>query len=131
MIGDWVMETNHGQMGRVTYLDANPDCSRIDIQREDGGGFPCSIDIIRPIPLTAEILEKNGFAKKLNKHCYHDEDTRILIEYYKGCILIDITVNEYCEDEVTYSLPEPYYVHQLQHALHLCGLNELADNFKI
>lgn len=24
-----------------------------------------------------------------------------------------------------------YYVHELQHALRLCGLNELADNFKV
>ena len=24
-----------------------------------------------------------------------------------------------------------YYFHELQHALRLCGLNELADNFKI
>lgn len=24
-----------------------------------------------------------------------------------------------------------HYVHELQHALRLCGLNELADNFKV
>lgn len=31
----------------------------------------------------------------------------------------------------TYNKIEFKYVHQLQHALRLCGLDELADNFKI
>ena len=36
-------------------------------------------------------------------------------------------------DEYTHSFLRinVFYVHELQHALRLCGLNELADNFKI
>jgi len=128
MIGDWVMETNHGQIGKVTYLDANPDCSRIGIQREDGGGFPYSIDVIKPVSLTAEILEKNGFVEEGNLEegmWFKHPQWNLTLSFYEVWNVVDIVLG----NEIGFC--EISFVHQLQHALRLCGLNELADNFKV
>lgn len=61
-----------------------------------------------PIPLTAEILEKNGLDKVPELSMVLNRDTMPL-----------------------YHAPMLHYVHELQHALRLCGLTELADNFKV
>lgn len=82
-----------------------------------------------PIPLTAEILEKNGFKK--------GEDDATLItrtsEYYIELWMMPLCVGFYFQsyydtNELRINID---YVHELQQALRLCGLNELADNFKI
>ena len=37
---------------------------------------------------------------------------------------MEIVKNVYYEDEVSYTLPFPGYVHELQHALRLCGIEK-------
>ena len=84
-----------------------------------------SIGCIEPIPLTHEILEKNGFwvMEKV------DNGAEEYIVYATGGLIF------YYNRDNDYHFPNTpiswKYVHQLQHALRLCGLNELADNFKI
>ena len=88
----------------------------------------------KPIPLTAEILEKNGWERDVDKewkynnshilprHCYQWERRNVKIEMDKGL------------EGFTTSLiigRRFYYVNELQHALRLCGLTELADKFRI
>ena len=80
---------------------------------------------VKPIPLTPKILEKNGFwvMKKV------DNGAEEYIAY-----ATDGLIFHYNRDNDYYFPNTPIswkYVHQLQHALRLCGLNELADNFKI
>ena len=77
---------------------------------------------ISPIPLTTEILKKNGW-----------KDAEFWCEYQDGkntiqCCLPDMRgrINGI---EIEHFKCE--YVHQYQHLLRLCGLNELADNFKV
>ena len=65
---------------------------------------------VKPIPLTPEILEKNEW--------WYDE-VSFCIEKWSGFQCYDI-------DSIKLDS-----VHQLQHALRLCGLNDLADNFKV
>lgn len=94
------------------------------------------IDALEPIPLTEEILKANGFIHHdyWNKGCYaydaHKQDILWSMDFYfapkKGRMEFGAagkkaTINDWhCE-----------YVHELQHAIRLCGLNELADNFKL
>ena len=73
----------------------------------------------KPIPLTAEILEKNGWWYDLDDIWLHDE-VSFCIEKRNGKFQ--------CYDISQIKLDS---VHQLQHALRLCGLDELADNFKV
>lgn len=95
------------------------------------------MDLLEPIPLTLEILERNGFTHCLTAPCgyYHapicdmfdilfhaSEDT------YEDTWHTEVFTDHNDNNFVLYNL---CYVHELQHALRLCGLNELADNLKL
>lgn len=107
MIGDWVFEA--GRNAKVIRLNEK-DC------------------FVRPIPLTAEILEKNGW--KWDK--YWEIWKHKSIPYWEFALdeRFNWVIKKECytDGEVVAYLP---FVHELQHALRLCGLDELADNFQI
>ena len=129
MIGDWV--------GRV-FDDERIDYGQVDWIRTGEIGMRYqkvwAIGCIEPIPLTAEILEKDGWERDIDKeweynnshilphYCYQWEKRNVKIEMYAGL------------EEFTISLiigRRFYAVHELQHVLRLYGLDELADNFKV
>ena len=107
MVGDWVVKpSGHIRtMGRAEF-------SNDDAWFED----------TKPIPLTAEILEKNGWKETQYWHEYQDGRSTIqcCLPDMQGMINGVFIEHFKCE-----------YVHQYQHLLRLCGLNELADNFKV
>ena len=72
-----------------------------------------------PIILTPEILEKNGWWYNVEDMWFHDE-VDFCIEKFNGSFQ--------CYEISQIKLDSVY---ELQHALRLCGLNELADNFKV
>ena len=74
---------------------------------------------VKPIPLTHEILEENGWWLNVEDEWMHYE-VNFTIEKFNGRFQ--------CYDINQIKLDS---VHELQHALRLCGLNELADNFKV
>lgn len=82
-------------------------------------------DEIEPIPLTPEILEKNGFELR-DDFFYHMVDDNPHHYDFKLKNGNDGYILEYN----TYNLIIRY-VHRLQRALRLCRLNDLADNFKV
>lgn len=71
-----------------------------------------SPNYLSPIPLTAEILEKNGDIKDI-------------------CGVRDNGQGKECWMLIYVPAINLYHIHELQHALRLCGLTELADNFQI
>ena len=89
---------------------------------------------VKPIPLTAEILEKDGWERDIDKewkfnnshilphYCYQWEKRNVKIEMYSG--LEGFTISLIIGLRF-------YAVHELQHVLRLYGLDELADNFKV
>ena len=79
-------------------------------------------DWVKPIPLTPEILEKNGWKETQYWHEYQDGKNTI------QCCLPDMRGKINGIDIEHFKCE---YVHQYQHLLRLCGLDELADNFKI
>lgn len=112
MIGDWVLN-GCGVRFQVTET------------LEDGvnGVFNCEYyDDIKPISLNYEILKKNGW-KNAEFCCeYQDGNTSIQAHLPDMRGRINGVEIEYFQCE---------YVHQYQHLLRLCGLDELADNFKV
>lgn len=79
---------------------------------------------IQPITLTVEILEKNGFG-------YMQPSRLAYIPDDGGCVKYDkITHYIYVSGDGTVQ-KNIGYVHELQHALRLCGLNDLANNFEL
>lgn len=72
--------------------------------------------IIQPIPLTAEILEKNGFEKdpESGELIWTDDDVTEVV--WVGTIL---TIRG---ESANAEFATCMFVHQLQHALRLCGI---------
>lgn len=90
-------------------------------------GEEINLEDIKPIPLTAEILEKNGYTQSLlpKGYAYKFEDDRVMtLERFADYWVVRIYGNQ---------IPmECRSVHELQHALRLCGIDkEMADNFKV
>lgn len=138
MIGDWIKDTN-GDIHRVNYISECRDC----IESDDSFGI-FSYDLL-PIPLTAKILKKNGFVNDSSyDECVADGHfiTIQIWSYNTENVLIQwdgITcevINDFgnpCEKITLHgeNYEHDIYVHELQHALRLCGLTELADNFRV
>lgn len=110
MIGDFVLDGNvYAQVTSIT-CDGNIETTHNEHS---------NIELIEPIPLTQEILEKNGFRLKW------DYDIKLMV-----CddIVIEIGVNyKKYEDGKMYlrkMLAPLYNVHQLQHAFRLCGIKK-------
>ena len=74
---------------------------------------------VKPITLTPEILEKNGWWFDAEDAWLHDK-VDFIIEKWNGRFRC-------------YEIPyiKLNYVHQIQQALRLCGYNEHVDNFKV
>lgn len=129
MINDWV--TNNSSDFVITSIDGYG--SLIGIENETYADL-VHIDELKPIPLTEEILKMNGFEENL---------------YYLDKLIDDYTSIHWTDQNPFKLKNEGYprvsiftkaidirylpctYVHELQHALRLCGLTELADNFKL
>ena len=77
---------------------------------------------VKPIPLTPEILEKNGWV--YTEYCHEYQDGKIIIQSRPPYIWIRI-------NGINIEAFKCEYVHQYQHLLRLFGLDELANNFKV
>jgi hypothetical protein len=86
------------------------------------GGYGFQEEHLEPIPLTAEILEQNGFKKKGNRYGIYDDYFDFeMHEYNDGTWLVSYHC---CE----MSLPDEQllicYIHQLQHFMRHCGIEK-------
>ena len=112
MVGDWVKYKDRTVVQIARVGDVSPMDAPIYCHTQMEGYFPCQLDDISPIPLTAEILEKNGFK-------YNDIPIVLGWEQY-GLTLYrggdGFLIN--CGQNVALIIN---YVHELQHALRLCG----------
>ena len=119
MIGDWVQYTCGKPIQVKELLE---DGLNIEHDYAECYGVEAYYDDIKPISLTPEILKKNGWKETQYWHEYQDGKNTI------QCCLPDMRgrINGI---EIEHFKCE--YVHQYQHLLRLCGLNELADNFKV
>ena len=119
MINDWVSD-KYGYLMQITVIGDGY------VSFEDDEGNLCQLDDKcnqpEPIPLTYEILKKNGW-----------KDAEFWCEYQEGNNSIQDCLPDMRgrinEIEIEHFKCE--CVHQYQHLLRLCGLDELADNFKI
>lgn len=111
MIGDWVLCPDNMQR-QVRYLQVRPSVIGI-------GGSSYDEDEIQPIPLTPEILEKNGFSLQSDNTELFKLDT-----YWLGCELGTFRIHNLNKDWWQFGLAKIRNVHELQHALRLCGINK-------
>ena len=99
MIGDWVLDGNvYAQVTSIT-CDGNIETTHNEHS---------NIELVEPIPISPEILEKNGFVA--NRHVYP-------YPFKEPWVYID------SKSVFVEHLP-CVFVHQLQHALRLCGIEK-------
>lgn len=117
MIGDWVQDLS------PVVIDA--------ISNEDICTYQCKDGYItdnprnlKPIPLTPEILEKNGWKHKYYGIYRQTIGETITIDIFpEGCSVEDERGSQ-CLYRLRYHLPALKFVHELQHALRLCGIEK-------
>lgn len=109
MIGDWVVNPAHNDIAQIEgiYYDKELYC----LVGTDGR-FPQ--EYYEPIPLTDDMLKANGI-----------DEGELSYEFYDGYHFFLF------KNATSVHVGAIWFVHELQHALRLCGLEELADNFKI
>lgn len=117
MIGDWVWYNNQPhqirQLGIFGENRDGDDYPAVCVGKPNSIGLILERNEIEPIPLTPEILEKNGFSEN-----YREED----LSYAQSCgdvIGIHIYGTNGLMEEMYFK-----YVHELQHALRLCGIEK-------
>lgn len=123
MIGDWVMFPNSiEKVQEVAYVEGKGYCASF---AASATLFPIPIDKLKPISLTPEILEKNGFIeinddKKWYKMKLLEENDFVGLEKLEdnywmfGAVVFPNLINQLFFK----------YVHELQHALKLCGIEK-------
>lgn len=138
MIGDWVKIKGHLDYDKVQEIARDENMQWYI-------SFACSATLFRayefePIPLTPEILEKNGWQSFIPTAytCCQDHlsiknegDIHIEWNWEDGTLSVWVSYSEDEEGTNPNLKASVRYVHELQDALRLVGLNELADNFKI
>ncbi len=117
MIGDWVVGCS-GEPFKIGIID--PDFLHWNE--------------IQPIPLTQEILEKNGFKPYIPEN--HLETVYACQDISKAVADELYALWPYCDGSFYLLLRvdgkdmvrmDVHYVHQLQHALRLCGIEKEID----
>ena len=127
--------TEHGRGGIISWeWKDNPD------KYSFWASYGKDLDWLEPIPLTTEILARNGFQQQQGiifdeysvEGWYilniddHGEIIRIGVDETYNHLKIGNTSNDNCWMSVSI-----YYVHQMQHILRFLGLYDLANEFKV
>jgi hypothetical protein len=115
-IGDWVKICVGGKPRyvKVEQIVWNSILDKWAVECNKGR-FRLTINAIHPIPLTPEILEKNGFEENCGR--WYNSEARMEFEQYKDGWCRTINCGEY-------SVYFIKYVHQLQNALRLAGVEK-------
>ena len=135
MLGDWVLTTKEDHMNEFAQIDAIEEGQTCILLRQDNTNFFTDISKIEPIPITKEILEKNGF--KVREGCTTAWD------WYNGEQCVHISGDHTCPIGQTLTIYvsagcvgaafSSYRVlnelkvrglHEFQHALRLCRIEK-------
>ena len=120
MIGDWVyMKSHRGFESQNIKVETIPDASS-DNHYGHIGAYPISEDMdfrdiedshLEPIPLTEEILKKNGMRNGYEAYyvSYSQNDKSWYFVYDSDSCSLNVLISN---------------VHELQHVLRLCGINK-------
>lgn len=129
-VGDWVQDMG-GNYRKVEGIWQGRNFSyQVDCNRDGAIGTitPCNL---HPIPITAEILENNGFAKGQRGDFYHylrlDKNRTLYIHASTNGWRVEVTYDAAGILRTTHLMPDINSVHQLQHALRLAGVDKVIN----
>lgn len=115
---------------RVLLFDDKPvkvDCiGNVEVYLSDENGIDWRVtyEHIKPIPLTPEILEKNGFSGEgynMGVIGFHTDPIPEVKDGYEVFIWKDMCLE--IKHGFTHLKRYTFYVHELQHCLKLCEIN--------
>lgn len=123
MIGDWVYVAHRGSASHFGKVSALLSSGAVETEIEGSLALSSSV---KPIPLTAEILEKNGFKKAgFNDNwpsglCgkWWSKDGQIVVKMFELTLMGIVFSVSGSNSKIS----NIRYVHDLQHALRLCGI---------
>lgn len=120
-IGDWV-KVDDGLpniIEKAYKINAIAASGFVNADRNLGLLYKYDINKLSPIPLTPEILEKNGFRLVVVNKKFNDwHDNNITIRKYYNDDNYHLFV---CGQKIEFKM---IFVHQLQHALRLAGVEK-------
>lgn len=123
MIGDLVLYKNKP----IIVWEIDEYYNRINTEPDGYNAITCvDISDIKPIPLTPEILKKNGFVEFM-PHNWQIVINNIMIELREPEHNMAVWLDWYEHETGTYAsyiFPGPNCVHELQHALRLCNIDK-------
>lgn len=127
-VGDWVKcAQRNGSIQRIAMHDGETveviieaDCGRLYMYKR--------VYEIDPIPITAEMLENNGFVRGQRGNFYHylrlDKNRTLYIHASTNGWRVEITYDAAGILRTTHLMPDVNSVHDLQHALRLAGVDK-------
>lgn len=127
MVGDIVEYLDGDQPIPVVVVKIDGPSDVVCLKQKNGHKFNTTIEYLRPIPLTPEILEKNGFRivfdGELHVSYFQDiESFHTEVKVDKIGIYQKLSMFDGLGNGVT--IIECKYVHQLQHAFSICKINK-------
>lgn len=138
MVGDYLQNTN-GNVGKVVgirnYAGTDPTLQgayEVVMQYHENSLCYSDPKMLQPIPITPEILEKNGF-EKLDFSHFQIGDRRLVLDAdgrWDGplswhWVVTEMDTNAKGQPVVLdYYVATINYVHELQHALRICGIEK-------
>ena len=130
MVDDWVLHDGEPyQIRQLGIYGENRDGENypaVCVSKPKWIGLIVDRNEIEPIPLTTKILEKNGWS-------YNNEDAKYAAETWVGNGLMlqengvgyrIVVVSDYDDEDTNDTQFVITYIHQLQHALRLCGIDK-------
>lgn len=115
MIGDIVSVTPSSMLIRIAAIHRK----KVAYHACNNSFSWVRVGLLQPIPLTPEILENNGFRKESYIEVVGGLDT-----YYLGEEIGSFRIHRLQKGYYQFGLAKINFVHQLQHALRLCGVRK-------
>ena len=127
MIGDIVQYLDGKKLITVVVVKVDGSGNVVRLKQKNGHKFNTTIDFLRPMPLTPDILEKNGFRVifdgELHVSYFQDvENFHTEVKVDKIGIYQKLSMLDGLGNRVT--IVECKYAHQLQHAFSICKINK-------
>ena len=134
-IGDWIQDKNGNPM-QIIGVGDDYAYATFDGNEADPWEFDDKDDQPQPIEITDDILKQNkwevqGYALPPSEHYFVKDDGGNHLLWSHGTLSIWLACGEDNDGVFSDVVLPCKYVHQLQQALRLAGLSEIADNFKV
>ena len=125
MIGDWVKVISNDHLKYIQIAEIYQNS--ILTKESEFESEEISIDNIKPIPITPEILEKSGLEHNKGEMYYHGKlmyhhESKYVSICYGANNYWHLHINNGCDFSKAIK-----YVHELQHALRLCGIEKQIE----